>query len=134
MIRRPPRSTPLYSSAASDVYKRQGQAMGTRSDVDIVEGGATLHVGDAGVGVHSDLTHPGEVGDDCSVRGAEAGHAVRSTPHRQVCPSVAGIVDHCDDIGRRCADGHSFRSTVDHEVVDGTCLVVSGIVGGDYGS
>src|SRR5450759_223268 len=26
MIRRPPRSTPLYSSAASDVYKRQGKA------------------------------------------------------------------------------------------------------------
>src|SRR5450759_3809657 len=25
MIRRPPRSTPLYSSAASDVYKRQPQ-------------------------------------------------------------------------------------------------------------
>src|SRR5660398_323414 len=25
MIRRPPRSTPLYSSAASDVYKRQGE-------------------------------------------------------------------------------------------------------------
>ena len=25
MIRRPPRSTPLYSSAASDVYKRQEQ-------------------------------------------------------------------------------------------------------------
>src|SRR5660397_292090 len=27
MIRRPPRSTPLYSSAASDVYKRQLQYM-----------------------------------------------------------------------------------------------------------
>ena len=26
MIRRPPRSTPLYSSAASDVYKRQPQS------------------------------------------------------------------------------------------------------------
>src|SRR5450759_4965293 len=26
MIRRPPRSTPLYSSAASDVYKRQREA------------------------------------------------------------------------------------------------------------
>ena len=25
MIRRPPRSTPLYSSAASDVYKRQSE-------------------------------------------------------------------------------------------------------------
>src|SRR5660397_291923 len=28
MIRRPPRSTPLYSSAASDVYKRQHWARG----------------------------------------------------------------------------------------------------------
>src|SRR5660397_92772 len=27
MIRRPPRSTPLYSSAASDVYKRQAYAL-----------------------------------------------------------------------------------------------------------
>src|SRR5450759_5111276 len=27
MIRRPPRSTPLYSSAASDVYKRQIQGL-----------------------------------------------------------------------------------------------------------
>src|SRR5660398_327947 len=31
MIRRPPRSTPLYSSAASDVYKRQSIAYGTLS-------------------------------------------------------------------------------------------------------
>ena len=31
MIRRPPRSTPLYSSAASDVYKRQPiPAMGVK--------------------------------------------------------------------------------------------------------
>ena len=28
MIRRPPRSTPLYSSAASDVYKRQVNVLG----------------------------------------------------------------------------------------------------------
>src|SRR5450759_3141471 len=28
MIRLPPRSTPLYSSAASDVYKRQDQLLG----------------------------------------------------------------------------------------------------------
>ncbi|GAB5800301.1 hypothetical protein JMUB7524_27340 [Staphylococcus aureus] len=27
MIRRPPRSTPLYSSAASDVYKRQDKIL-----------------------------------------------------------------------------------------------------------
>ena len=35
MIRRPPRSTPLYSSAASDVYKRQG----------VETAYVTLHVG-----------------------------------------------------------------------------------------
>src|SRR5665647_2559773 len=32
MIRRPPRSTPLYSSAASDVYKRQKLYMGKNSE------------------------------------------------------------------------------------------------------
>ena len=31
MIRRPPRSTPLYSSAASDVYKRQGRSNAGKS-------------------------------------------------------------------------------------------------------
>ena len=35
MIRRPPRSTPLYSSAASDVYKRQVQ--GTEAPRNIIE-------------------------------------------------------------------------------------------------
>src|SRR5665647_2311071 len=30
MIRRPPRSTPLYSSAASDVYKRQHHQLNTQ--------------------------------------------------------------------------------------------------------
>src|SRR5660397_296278 len=35
MIRRPPRSTPLYSSAASDVYKRQGTVVDAD---DLVEG------------------------------------------------------------------------------------------------
>ena len=38
MIRRPPRSTPLYSSAASDVYKRQGYHM-LQSKIGIGSGG-----------------------------------------------------------------------------------------------
>src|SRR5665647_3797294 len=47
MIRRPPRSTPLYSSAASDVYKRQG-AVSTFTEetetvvVELLEGAAAL--------------------------------------------------------------------------------------------
>src|SRR5665647_547604 len=36
MIRRPPRSTPLYSSAASDVYKRQLRERGERLSLDLV--------------------------------------------------------------------------------------------------
>src|SRR5660397_298640 len=39
MIRRPPRSTPLYSSAASDVYKRQLQFLAAGSVV-----GCSCHV------------------------------------------------------------------------------------------
>src|SRR5665647_2466560 len=41
MIRRPPRSTPLYSSAASDVYKRQpdaGVVFGGLGVVDVLPG------------------------------------------------------------------------------------------------
>ena len=34
MIRRTPRSTPLYSSAASDVYKRQGMGPVIAEEVD----------------------------------------------------------------------------------------------------
>src|SRR5674476_649133 len=48
MRRRPPRSTPLYSSAASDVYKRQkGDGVaGTRTDQRLIE-----------LGNHSPTTH-----------------------------------------------------------------------------
>src|SRR5674476_1698717 len=47
MIRRPPRSTPLYSSAASDVYKRQRVALIGDEDVPVgevrsLDGGAEL--------------------------------------------------------------------------------------------
>ena len=43
MIRRPPRSTPLYSSAASDVYKRQAVRASGAAAVDSHEVGlATL--------------------------------------------------------------------------------------------
>src|SRR5660397_299049 len=38
MIRRPPRSTPLYSSAASDVYKRQVLALKAVLVLAVVEG------------------------------------------------------------------------------------------------
>src|SRR5665647_1218779 len=37
MIRRPPRSTPLYSSAASDVYKRQREACDEKEGEHVVQ-------------------------------------------------------------------------------------------------
>src|SRR5450759_3838668 len=36
MIRRPPRSTPLYSSAASDVYKRQGHVRSKQEPLQLI--------------------------------------------------------------------------------------------------
>src|SRR5659263_95441 len=47
MIRRPPRSTQSRSSAASDVYKRQG--LGHLAE-ELAHRGAALFVGDRGVG------------------------------------------------------------------------------------
>ena len=55
MMRRPPRSTPLYSSAASDVYKRQGSvtnALGYTYELRVIAatviGGANLMGGVGG--------------------------------------------------------------------------------------
>ena len=45
MIRRPPRSTPLYSSAASDVYKRQVPKEIVKADAKLKDG-AELSVAD----------------------------------------------------------------------------------------
>ena len=45
MIRRPPRSTPSNSSAASDVYKRQPIAMSEKLNFAIREGGRTVGAG-----------------------------------------------------------------------------------------
>ena len=55
MIRRPPRSTPLYSSAASDVYKRQ-KLVPAQAIADMQEDGA----GFAGFATWLDFTpaHP----------------------------------------------------------------------------
>src|SRR5665647_3831356 len=48
MIRRPPRSTPLYSSAASDVYKRQPFFSGFYSKDSIIEAVELSHLPGAG--------------------------------------------------------------------------------------
>ena len=57
MIRRPPRSTPLYSSAASDVYKRQhdiGVIANIADRVAVMYGGSVVETGK----VHQILTAP----------------------------------------------------------------------------
>src|SRR5660398_282798 len=60
MIRRPPRSTPLYSSAASDVYKRQG------------EEGAHQLVGHVDLGRRDARAHDGVTGATTSARSPDA--------------------------------------------------------------
>src|SRR5660398_163976 len=67
MIRRPPRSTPLYSSAASDVYKRQElHAAGEVDEQQLLTGELPLDGGhvvdrDGVVAVHAGGDHVGRV-------------------------------------------------------------------------
>src|SRR5450759_5841114 len=102
MILRPPRATPLYSSAASDVYKRQDRHRGAgvllvggavrQADADLrvavhgetgtveaARAGAAVHVGDAeialGDGDHGGVARAAGVGDGAAaaVAGAAGG-------------------------------------------------------------
>ena len=58
MIRRPPRSTPLYSSAASDVYKRQTDNQGSGLGLAIVKHLANNLNGEVGI---ESKTHEGSI-------------------------------------------------------------------------
>src|SRR5665647_441341 len=68
MIRRPPRSTPLYSSAASDVYKRQAlhKASGAKCrgrPLSCFFQGVEQHAGDVETGLLGDFLEAGRAGD-----------------------------------------------------------------------
>src|SRR5665647_679867 len=60
MIRRPPRSTPLYSSAASDVYKRQ-----------------VLHIDTLSTQIRHPFHCPGPTPNDSALRRSESQHRLR---------------------------------------------------------
>src|SRR5660397_293567 len=79
MIRRPPRSTPLYSSAASDVYKRQevtdrAALVGLVSEQRVP--GAEVHRGDAELGEAGDV-RPAVLGCGYPTRELEDGRGER---------------------------------------------------------
>ena len=81
MIRRPPRSTPLYSSAASDVYKRQGQRHAVGVAAAAV--GDVFHVGGLRGGILRESSSPsGRWGSPllshpCSARGCRSSSSLR---------------------------------------------------------
>ena len=55
MIRRPPRSTPLYSSAASDVYKRQ--PLRRNVTIEDVGNAAAFLMSDLASGITGEITY-----------------------------------------------------------------------------
>ena len=75
MIRRPPRSTPLYSSAASDVYKRQGVDAADRH-------AARQHLHELAQPLHRDAPIPVDVPDQ--TRRPPRGSAPARRPRREV--------------------------------------------------
>src|SRR5660397_161537 len=78
MIRRPPRSTPLYSSAASDVYKRQEPV----EDHHIIHPVQELRLEGGLHGLHHPRSHIflGEVGVQNPLTADVAGHDDHSVP------------------------------------------------------
>src|SRR5660398_136062 len=115
MIRRPPRSTPLYSSAASDVYKRQVQRAVVggpgAGDVERLEVGGVLDEHPRpGIAVHDVLAvHAGlergllvhRIQGDRVERGDDAGPAHRDTS--APAPDDVGT----DEVGRLSIGGES---------------------------
>src|SRR5450759_2408789 len=108
MIRRPPRSTPLYSSAASDVYKRQhfnswpllhaddGRARGRLSD-------AAGHTRRAARGGRS-------AGHSCPHVGRQAGRSSRQTIRRGKSDR-GGTVTAAVWVAKAPADGYTLMFT-----------------------
>src|SRR5450759_5807437 len=92
MIRRPPRSTPLYSSAASDVYKRQRQHRITKL-LETMAVGSQTHLVEllAGEGVEAtqttvsrDLEELGAL--KVRLPGGDTADALPELPSQQVAP------------------------------------------------
>src|SRR5674476_1433958 len=82
MIRRPPRSTPLYSSAASDVYKRQGRASApspASRSVPTLKGAPREPQGSPRDEGEEGLPHPGSAGP--AGRGAPVARLLRRQLH-----------------------------------------------------
>src|SRR5450759_2032328 len=77
MILRPPRSTPLYSSAASDVYKRQGGGRGQEPGQERIFLGQGV-VADDG---HFTVARRGHQGDDSAAL-EEAEDALAGASHQ----------------------------------------------------
>src|SRR5660397_254292 len=98
MLRRPPRSTPLYSSAASDVYKRQ-LPLDVHLMIDDPDRWAPgyAEVGANSVTFHAEAAaNPSQVCRDIRRHGARVGIAVRPgtalDPYLDLLPSVDMIL------------------------------------------
>src|SRR5660398_56240 len=96
MIRRPPRSTPLYSSAASDVYKRQ-----------VTDPGSPLHKTAELAGYRAVFLADPHVGGRYSVLGAFG-----LVPSALAGVPVAEILDEADAVSDSLAEDHAANPAI----------------------
>src|SRR5205807_282496 len=111
---------------------RRGQAVGVGGVVEVAPGAAALGAGGLRVRVDADAFHGRQVDDDAVVVGAEAGDAVAAAAHGQVEPVLAGEVHSRHNVAGIDTADDDPRTAVDHAVVDASCLVVVGVVGGHH--
>ncbi len=102
--------------------------------VDITQRGTAADIGDFLGGIDLHVIHPGQVKDQPVVDRAKSRDAVPAAANCQIEAAVAGGCDCRHYV--RCV--HTLRNrkrlTVMHAVVDGTCIVISGVRGRDYRS
>jgi len=98
--------------------------------IDVVPRAAAGHLHGAGLGVDRHRAHRRQIHDEGVVPDAEPARAVAAPTDGQVDPVLGGEADARGHIARTLAKSQRGGPAIDHCVVDGSGLVVPGVLGG----
>jgi hypothetical protein len=82
------------------------------------------------LGIDVDVLHLSEVDHHATVSDRAPGDVVPTTPNRHFQARVPRYLERGDDVARRTGADNERGPTVNETVVDGTCLIVTRMLGG----
>ena len=107
--------------------RRDGQAEGMGSVVDVALRAAGANAGRAGLGVDAHAFHLRQVDDQAIVHAAKARPVVAAAPDGDGQAVVAPEIDRGDHVGDVGAAGNGQWPLVDHAVVERACFLIAGV-------